>query len=92
MNCPQAQAGPRAPHTDMTDVRAALVTSGLTMAQAETISTLIPDWSQFVTKQDLQEMETRLGNKMLKFVLVPIGMVIVLFMITYVLNTFVGPG
>ena len=37
-------------------------------------------------------METRLSNNMLMFGLVPIGMAIVLFMITYVLKTFVGPG
>ncbi len=72
------------------NVRDALIASGLTMAQAETISTLIPDWSQFATSQDLQEMETRLGNKMLMFVLVPIGMVIVLFTLALRLNTLGG--
>ncbi len=83
------------------DAREALIAAGLPAAQAETIALLVPDWAQFearleakletvATKDELREMESRLNQRMLTFVLVPVAFVVVAFMVSYMLNTFVA--
>ena len=61
----------------------------------------MPDWAQFearleakletvATKDELREMENRLNQRMLTFGLVPVAFVVVAFMVSYMLNTFVA--
>ena len=47
----------RAAYQDLTEV-------GMPAAQAQAVAAHIPDWSQFATKDDLRQLESRLGQSM----------------------------